>query len=382
MTTSPADEPIPLLDLARIHQDHAAEIEAAVLRVLRSGRYVLGPEVEGFERETQEYLKSGPVIGLSSGTDALLLALMALDLGPGDEVITTPFTFFATGGTIARVGAKPVFVDIDPETHNLDLAAVAAAITPRTKALMPVHLFGRAVPMGPMLELARRQGLAVVEDCAQAIGTLDEGVAVGTRAPFGAWSLFPSKNLGAAGDAGFLTVNDPARVEKARSLRAHGEVRRYHHRWVGGNFRIDAIQCALLRVKLRHLDAETEGRRRHAERYGALFESQGLREWVRPPAPEGNSKHSYHQYTVEAERRDELVDFLGKRQIGCGVYYPVPLHLQECFQSLGYRPGSLPRAEAAAKRVVSLPIHSRLAESQLERVVGAIAEFYRGIRSR
>jgi len=371
-----ADEPIPLLDLARIHRDHAEEIEAAALGVLRSGRYVLGPEVEAFEREAQQYLGSGPVIGVSSGTDALLLALMALGIGAGDEVITTPFSFFATAGTIARVGARPVFVDIDPQTHNIDAARIERAITSRSKAILPVHLFGRAVPMGPLIELARRHRLAVIEDCAQAIGTLDDGRSVGTRAAFGAWSLFPSKNLGAAGDAGFLTVNDPEILERARSLRAHGETRRYHHRWVGGNFRIDALQCAILRVKLRHLDAENDGRRKNAELYGRLFAERRLLDWVRPPAPEGSSRHSYHQYTVEVGRRDALAEFLGKRQIGCGVYYPVPLHLQECFAPLGSGAGSFPNAEAAAGRVLSLPIHGRLRPQEIERVVSAIGEFF------
>jgi dTDP-4-amino-4,6-dideoxygalactose transaminase len=370
--------PIPLLDLAEVHRRNAGEIEAAVLQVLRSGRYVLGPEVEGFEREAQEYLGSGPALAVSSGTDALLLALMCLDVAAGDEVITTPFTFFATAGTIARAGARPVFVDIDPKTHNIDAEAAARAVTAKTKILMPVHLFGRAAPMERLLQIAKAKNLRVIEDCAQAIGTYVGGVSVGTRSPLAAWSLFPSKNLGVAGDGGFLTINDPALVEKARALRTHGEVRRYHHRWVGGNFRMDAIQCAIARVKLRSLSAETEGRRRNAALYAEAFRAVELDETVALPSPEGETRHSYHQYTVEVPDRDALAEFLGKQQIGCGVYYPVPLHLQECFQSLGYREGSLPHAEAAAKRVLSLPIHSGLTAQQIERVVAAIQQFYRG----
>jgi dTDP-4-amino-4,6-dideoxygalactose transaminase len=375
---APDSEPIPLLDLAAVHADHAAEIEAAVLAVLRSGRYVLGPEVESFEREMQQFLGSGPVLGLSSGTDAILLALMALDIGPGDEVVTTPFTFFATAGTVARVGAKPVFVDIDASTHNIDPAAVAAAMTARTKCILPVHLFGRAADLDAMFDLSNKYAVPVVEDCAQAIGTMHRGRSVGTQAPFGTWSLFPSKNLGAAGDAGFLTVNDADLVAKSRSLRAHGEIEKYHHKWVGGNFRIDALQCALLRVKLKYLKKENGARRENARLYRQYFEQAGLAGGpVILPAPEGETVHSYHQFTLEVERRDALVEHLGKHRIGCGVYYPVPLHLQECFASLGYRRGQLPRAERAASRVLSLPIHGRLVPSQIERIVASIAGFYK-----
>ncbi|MBI3817767.1 MAG: DegT/DnrJ/EryC1/StrS family aminotransferase [Planctomycetes bacterium] len=371
------DEPIALLDLAATHRQHADEIEAAVLDVLRSGRYVLGPMVEAFERETQQFLKSGPVLGVSSGTDAILLALMALGIGPGDEVITTPFTFFATAGTVARVGATPVFVDIESKTHNIDPRAVESAITPRTKCILPVHLFGRSADLEALGKISVKYKIPIVEDCAQAIGTQFHGASVGTESPFGTWSLFPSKNLGAAGDAGFLTVNDPALWERTKSLRTHGEVQKYHHKWVGGNFRIDALQCAIVRVKLKYLAAENEGRRRNAAMYRQLFESSGVAEMVQLPEPEGATRHSYHQYTLEARDRDGLADFLGKRKIGCGVYYPVPLHLQECFASLRVRPGSLPRAEAAASRVLSLPIHGGLTPSQIERIVSAVAEYYK-----
>ncbi|MBL8692722.1 MAG: DegT/DnrJ/EryC1/StrS family aminotransferase [Planctomycetes bacterium] len=371
-----ADEPIPLLDLAAVHRAQAAEIEAAVLQVLRSGRYVLGPEVDGLEKELAAYLSSGPVLGLSSGTDAILLALMTLDVGPGDEVITTPFTFFATAGTVARLGAKPVFVDIDRATHNIDPKAVEAAITPRTKAVLPVHLFGRAADLDALTAICKRRGVPIIEDCAQAIGTRIRGRSVGIDSAFGTWSFFPSKNLGAAGDAGFLTVNDLALFDKAKSLRAHGEIQRYHHRWVGGNFRIDELQAAILRVKLRTLDAENSGRRRHADLYRQAISARGLDRVLRLPAPEGDTTHSYHQFTLEVPRRDECVEFLGKRKIGCGVYYPVPLHLQECFASLGYRRGSFPQAEEAAARVLSLPVNGRLTDAQIERVVDALAEFY------
>lgn len=377
-STPVTHEPIPLLDLAAIHKDHDAEIEGAVLEVLRSGRYVLGPVVDAFEKEMQQFLKSGPVLGLSSGTDAILLALMALGIGPGDEVITTPFTFFATAGTVARVGAKPVFVDIDPKTHNIDPRAVEAAITPRTRCILPVHLFGRAADLTELTKISVKYKIPVIEDCAQAIGTEVGGVSVGTASAFGTWSLFPSKNLGAAGDAGFLTVNDASLWDRTKSLRTHGEIQRYHHKWVGGNFRIDALQCAIVRVKLKYLPQENEGRRRNAARYQQLFKERGLAgEFVVPPAAEGATRHSYHQFTLEAAHRDELVEFLGKRSIGCGVYYPVPLHLQECFASSGQRRGSLPHAEAAASRVISLPVNGRLRDDELVRVVDAIAEFYK-----
>ncbi|MFN0205400.1 MAG: DegT/DnrJ/EryC1/StrS family aminotransferase [Planctomycetota bacterium] len=376
------DAPIPLLDLSAVHHDHAAEIEAAVLSVLRSGKYVLGAEVEAFEREMQQFLGSGPVLGISSGTDAILLALMALDLAPGDEVITTPFTFFATAGTIARAGAKPVFVDIDPKTHNIDPAAVAAAVTPRTKCILPVHLFGRAADLDPILELSKKKSIPVVEDCAQAIGTFHNGVSVGTRSIFGTWSLFPSKNLGAAGDAGFLTINDAnifARniFDRAKSLRAHGEIERYHHKFVGGNFRIDALQCAIVRVKLKYLQKENENRRRNADLYRSFFEAKNLLGVASLPAAEGATRHSYHQFTIEVDSRDALAESLSAQKIGCGVYYPVPLHLQECFAPLGYRRGQLPCAERAASRVLSLPIHGRLTPAEIERVTAAIAKFYK-----
>ncbi len=368
------NEPIPLLDLAAIHRAQAEEIEAAVLAVLRSGRYVLGPEVEALESELQQWLGSGPVIGLSSGTDAILLALMALDVGAGDEVVTTPFTFFATAGTVARLGAKPVFVDVEPSSLNLDPARLEAALGPRTKAILPVHLFGRPADLGRIGAVAARHGLPVVEDCAQAIGARIAGVSVGTRSAFGTWSFFPSKNLGAAGDAGFLTVGDPERAGRARALRAHGEIERYHHRWVGGNFRIDALQAAILRVKLRRLDEENAARARNAERYGTLFEEAGLLGEVALPTTAAGTTHAWHQYTIETPRRDAVAGFLGKRGIGCGVYYPVPLHLQECFASLGNRSGAFPVAEAAARRVLSLPIHGGLRPEQQQRVVAAVKE--------
>lgn len=370
------DAPIPLLDLAAIHSAHGAEIEQAVLQVLRSGRYVLGAEVEAFEREMQQYLASGPVLGISSGTDAILLALMALDIGPGDEVITTPFTFFATGGTVARVGAKPVFVDIDPATYNISPAAIEAAITPRTKCILPVHLFGAAADMARILQIARKHRLPVIEDCAQAIGTKEGGVNVGTQSIFGTWSLFPSKNLGAAGDAGFLTINDSAILEKTRSLRTHGEIKRYHHKFVGGNFRIDALQCALVRVKMKYLDVENANRRRNASIYAELFASRGLTDAVEVPVVPAGTVHSFHQFTIAVDRRDALVEHLTAQKIGCGVYYPVPLHKQECFTAPGARPVSLPAAERAASRVCSLPIHGRLREEEQVRVVDAIAKFF------
>jgi len=312
---------------------------------------------------------------VSSGTDALLLALMALDIGPGDEVVTTTYSFFATAGAISRVGATPVLVDIDPVTYNLDPEALAAAITPRTKAVMPVHLYGLCADMDAIVAIANRAGVAIIEDAAQAIGSIYKGSPAGGMGAFGCFSFFPSKNLGAFGDAGLVTTNDPALAKKAQLLRMHGMEPKYIHQLIGGNFRCDALQAAILRVKAPHLAAWTEARRLNARRYATLFRDAGLLDrMVLPVEPQG-SYHIYNQYVVRVPQRNELKAFLDARGIGNEIYYPVPFHLQPCFAGLGYARGAFPHAELAADQTIAIPIYSELSLDQQRTVVNAIAEF-------
>ena len=348
----------------------------AVTRVCDSQRFIGGPEVEGLERELCDTLGYPHAIGLSSGTDAVLAALMALDIGPGDEVITPTYSFFATAGCVVRVGAKPVLVDSEPDTFNIDTAAAIAAITPRTRAIIPVHLFGQAAEMAPITDAARRRGVAVIEDAAQAIGCSYQGKPVGTIGDVGCFSFFPSKNLGAFGDAGFATATDDAIARKLRLIRTHGMEPKYYHHLVGANFRIDAMQAAVLRVKLPHLSAWTAGRQRNAARYRALFADAGVQD-VSLPVEAPNRTHIYNQFVIRVPRRDQLKAHLDARGIGTEIYYPVPFHLQECFRDLGYRPGAFPVAEAQAKDSLALPIYPELAEAQQAAVVNAIRTFYR-----
>lgn len=376
---SPAQlQPVPPLNLAANFAEIRDEALEEVREILESGFYVLGPKVQAFEQAFAEYCGSPHALGVSSGTDAILLALMALDIGPGDEVIVPAFTFFCTGGCVSRLGATPVFCDIDPATFNLDLEDVRRRITPKTKAVMPVHLYGRVAELDPLLDVAAQHGLFIVEDAAQAVGGQDQlGRTAGTIGTFGAISFYPTKNLGAAGDAGALLCGDAALHDKATKLRLHGETQRYHHKYIGGNFRIDALQAALLRLKLKHLDAWVERRREVAHVYTQLFTSAGLAgEHVTLPE-EGPGRHVYHQYVLRCPRRDELVEHLKSRQIGFGIYYPVPLHLQECFADLGGKAGDLPHAEQAAKEVLALPMYPELTKGQQESVVAAVGEFYR-----
>jgi len=348
----------------------------AVTRVCDSQRFIGGPEVEGLERELCDTLGYPHAIGLSSGTDAVLAALMALEIGPGDEVITPTYSFFATAGCVVRVGAKPVLVDSEPDTFNIDTAAAIAAITPRTRAIIPVHLFGQAAEMAPLTEAAGKRGVAVIEDAAQAIGCGYRGQAVGTIGDVGCFSFFPSKNLGAFGDAGFVTATDDAIARKLRLIRTHGMEPKYYHHLVGANFRIDAMQAAVLRVKLPHLSAWTAGRQRNAARYRALFADAGVQD-VSLPVEAPNRTHIYNQFVIRVPRRDQLKAHLDARGIGTEIYYPVPFHLQECFRDLGYRPGAFPVAEAQAKDSLALPIYPELAEAQQAAVVNAIRTFYR-----
>ena len=348
----------------------------AVTRVCDSQRFIGGPEVEGLERELCDTLGYRHAIGLSSGTDAVLAALMALDIGPGDEVITPTYSFFATAGCVVRVGAKPVLVDSEPDTFNIDTAAALAAITPRTKAIIPVHLFGQAAEMAPIMDAASQRGIAVIEDAAQAIGCAYHGKPVGTIGAVGCFSFFPSKNLGAFGDAGFVTATDDAVAKKLRLIRTHGMEPKYYHHLVGANFRIDAVQAAVLRVKLPHLAGWSAARQRNAARYRALFADAGVRD-VSLPVEAPNRTHIYNQFVIRAPRRDQLKAHLDAAGIGTEIYYPVPFHLQECFRDLGYQPGAFPVAEAQAKDSLALPIYPELTEAQQAAVVTAIRTFYR-----
>jgi dTDP-4-amino-4,6-dideoxygalactose transaminase len=377
-----------MVDLAGAHAPLEAELEAAFRRVLRSGRFILGEEIDAFEREVAAALGVEHAIACSSGTDALLAALMALDLEPGDEVLCPSFTFFATGGCVWRLGARPVFVDVSAESCNAEHEHFAARIGPRTRAIVPVHLFGRLADMEPILDLGRRHGLPVIEDAAQALGATDHGRQAGTFGELGCFSFFPTKNLGAFGDGGMVAATDAALAAKVRSLRNHGQSSRYLHEIVGGNFRLDALQGALMRVKLPHVPAMNERRRQVAARYGELFVAAGLAPGHGPAGGAGESDraialprpagaaHVFHQYVIRvlpAGARDTLRRELDARGIETQIYYPVPLHLQPCFSSLGYRPGDLPTTERLANQVLALPMHPDLTAAQQERVVGEIA---------
>jgi dTDP-4-amino-4,6-dideoxygalactose transaminase len=385
---------VPLLDLKAQFAQIRAEVMPAIEQVCASQHFILGAHVHALEEEIAHYCGASAGIGVSSGTDALLLALMALGIGTGDEVITSPFTFFATAGTIARAGARPVFCDIDPLTFNLSPAAVQAFIDERcvrqgsqlvnratggrVKALMPVHLYGQSADMDPLMAIARQHGLKVIEDAAQAIGTAyTNGQRVGTFGDVGCFSFFPSKNLGAFGDAGLCTTNDAELAESMRVLRVHGGKPKYFHAVIGGNFRIDELQAAVLRVKLKYLDGWTQGRQRNAAYYDSAFADAALGQNLRTPRVIEGGRHIFNQYVVRVQRRDALKQRLAERGIGTEIYYPVPLHLQACFAYLNYRAGDFPHSELAAQETLALPIYPELEQAQLAHVVGTIAEFYR-----
>ena len=367
---------IPLIDLKAQFAPLRQDVLDAIARVCDTQHFILGPEVDALERELEIFLGVPYAVGVSSGTDALLAALMALDIGAGDEVVTTPFSFFATAGSIARVGARPVFVDIDPATFNIDAGAIARALTPRTKAIVPVHLFGQSADMGPIVDIAERAGVPIIEDAAQAIGASYRGRSVGGIGIVGCFSFFPTKNLGAFGDAGLVTTTQAPLARKLRSIRQHGGEVKYHHDVVGANFRIDALQAAVLRIKLPHLSNWTAARRRNAERYEALFRDAGLAGTVTLPMRSPDSTHMYNQFVIRAPERDALRAHLQAAGIGTEIYYPVPLHLQPCFRGLGYSTGSFPAAEAASSHVLALPIYGELTGDQQERVVGEIGRFF------
>lgn len=366
---------VPLLDLRAQYDAIRTDVEAAIQRVVESQHFILGPEVAALEREAAAYCGCGSAVGVSSGTDALLVALMALDVGPGDEVVTTPFTFFATAGVIARLGARTVFVDIDPATYNIDPSGIEAALTSQTKAIIPVHLFGRLADMDAVMRIAGAAHVPVVEDAAQAIGARDaRGRQAGAIGDMGCFSFFPSKNLGAFGDAGMVTTQDEALDSRLRQLRVHGMEPKYYHSMVGGNFRLDALQAAVLRVKLQHLDSWHESRRENAARYRTLFEEYDLGQHV--TLPEDVPGHIYNQFVIRVHDRDALRSHLAAAGVGTEIYYPLPLHLQECFADLGYGAGDFPHSERAAREVLALPIFPELTEDDLRHVTAAIARFY------
>ena len=368
---------VPLLDLKAQYRGIKAEILAVMEAVCDEQGFVLGPRVAEFEKAAAHYTAGRHAIGCASGSDALLLALMAFGVGPGDEVITVPFTFFATAGAISRLGAKPVFVDIESDSFNIDPHRIETAITPRTKALIPVHLFGQCADMAAINGIAKRRGLRVIEDACQAIGAAQEGRRAGVLADVGCFSFFPTKNLGGFGDGGLMTTDDNGLADALAMLRVHGSRVRYLHEAVGINSRLDALQAAILHVKLKYLDQWTEGRRRNAERYRRLFADAQLLDRVLLPVTRPGNFHVYNQYTVRVRQRDELRNYLKEKGVGTEVYYPLPMHLQNCYHNLGYHKGSFPVSERAAEEVLSLPIYAELTEDQQAYVVQMIAEFHR-----
>jgi dTDP-4-amino-4,6-dideoxygalactose transaminase len=370
---------VPALDLKAQYATIRDEIDRAVMAVLESQYFILGPEVAALEAEVAAYCGTRFAVGCASGSDALLLPLMAWGIGSGDEVITSPYTFFATGGAIWRTGAKPVFVDIDPATYNLDPARLEAAVTPRTKAIIPVHLYGQPADMNAINDVARRHHLLVLEDAAQAIGSAYQGKNSGGLGDAGAFSFYPSKNLGGCGDAGMIVTDDQDLAKQVARLRVHGMEPKYHHHEVGFNSRLDALQAAVLRVKLRHLDAWTEARRSVAASYRALFSRAGLTDEVVVPTEAAYGIHVYNQFVIRlgSRARDPLRAHLAAERIGTEIYYPIPLHLQVCFASLGHRPGDFPHSEAAARETIALPIFPELSTDSQRYVVDTIARFFR-----
>jgi dTDP-4-amino-4,6-dideoxygalactose transaminase len=362
---------VPLLDLKAQYADLRTEIDDAVRRVMESTRFIGGPEVTGLEEEVARYSQTPHAVACASGTDALLLSLWALGVGPGDEVITSAYSFFASAGTISNNGATPVFVDIDPRTYNLDVHKLEAAITPRTKAIAPVHLFGQCADMTAIKAIAERHKVWIIEDAAQAIGSEWEGKRAGSMGDFGCFSFFPSKNLGGAGDGGMIVSVNADYADRVRLLCNHGARPKYYHALIGTNSRLDSLQAAIIRVKLKHLDRWSEKRAQNARLYDGLFEGSRAGR----PYHDPRTRHIYNQYVVRSDRRDELKKFLDERSIGTEVYYPVPLHLQQCFASLGYREGDMPQAEAAARETLALPIYPELTEDQIRYVAASVREF-------
>jgi dTDP-4-amino-4,6-dideoxygalactose transaminase len=382
---------VPLLDLKAQYLAVKADVDTAVAEVMESQQFILGPKVEQCEKAIAQYCGSSYAVGVSSGSDALLVCLMAEGIGPGEEVITTPYTFFATAGAIARVGATPVFVDIDPVTYNLDPSQIPSKVTDRTRAIIPVHLYGQMADMDAVMRVAEKNGLVIIEDAAQAIGAEHNGRRAGMTGHYGCFSFFPSKNLAAAGDAGMIVTNDRERADKLMCLRVHGSKPKYHHKFIGGNFRLDAIQAAIVLAKLPYLDDWTAARQRNAKRYDQLFLESGLEVADTSALVSGRSakgdrhiflpkvvtdRHIFNQYVIRVSQRDQLKAALRQKGVATEVYYPVPLHLQECFASLGYEVGAFPESESAAKETLALPVHPELSEEQAGYVVDCIRDFF------
>jgi dTDP-4-amino-4,6-dideoxygalactose transaminase len=377
---------VPLLDLKAQYATIRDEINDAIQRVVESQYFILGPEVAALEEEIAAYSHCKFGVGVSSGTDALLLALMVIDLKPGDEVIVPSYTFFATAGAVVRLGATPVFVDIDPRTYNIDPNQIEAKINSRTRAIIPVHLYGQVAEMSPIMDIAQKHNLTVIEDAAQAIGSEYQEQRAGAIGHMSCFSFFPSKNLGAFGDAGMMTTNDPEIADRLKLFRNHGYKPKYYNAVVGGNFRLDSIQATVLRVKLKYLDKWTASRQENATTYRRLFDEAGLaigledfngnQNGVVLPHEEIERRHIYNQFVIRCNSRDELMAHLKANQIGCEIYYPQPLHLQECFDDLGYQMGDLPQSEAAARQTLALPIYPELTEVMQTRVVETITQFY------
>ena len=371
-----AEVSVPLLDLQAQYRPIREEILAAIVRVCDSQRFILGPENAALESELAGTLEIAHAIAVSSGTDALLVAMMALGIGPGAEVITPTYSFFATAGCASRLGATPVFVDVDPQTFNVDPAAIERAITPKTRAILPVHLFGLAADMTPIVDIARRANVPIIEDAAQAIGARYHGRQVGTFGLMTCFSFFPSKNLGGFGEGGLITTNDATLAREMRLLRNHGAEPKYFHHRIGGNFRLDELQAAVLRVKAPHLEAWTDARRRNADRYRALFEERGLSSRVELPIEPSGSRHIYNQFVIRGPARDALKAHLAARRIGTEIYYPVPFHRQACFEPVTRSGERFPVADRAAETSLALPIFGELTAAQQRHVVASIAEFY------
>ncbi len=378
---SPEAVPVPLLDLKLQYATLRDEIRKVTDELYESQLFILGPRVEAFEKAVAAYVGTKHAVGMSSGTDAQLAAMMALGVGPGDDVVTSPYTFFSSAGAVARLGARPVFCDIDPATFNVDPEKLAKAVTPKTRAIQPVHLYGQCADMEPILEVSRAKGIPVIEDACQSLGAGYRGRKAGALGTFGAFSFFPSKNLGGFGDGGMVTTDDDALASTLKALRMHGETSRYHHRLVGGNFRLDALQAAVLHVKLPHLDSWAEGRRRNAAEIEALYLEMGGRPYQEGglsfPAQAPGRHHVFNQFVVRVGkgRRDALKERLAARQIGNAIYYPVPLHLQECFSYLGGKEGDFPEAERAARETLAIPVFPELTAAQKRFLAFTLAEF-------
>ncbi|HNV68362.1 MAG TPA: DegT/DnrJ/EryC1/StrS family aminotransferase [Candidatus Ozemobacteraceae bacterium] len=365
---------VPLLDLKPQYGQFKDKLVPEILAIMESQMFILGPKVEKMEKELADYIGAKHALGVSSGTDAILIALMALDLKPGDEIITTPYTFFATAGCIHRAGAKAVFVDIEPDTFNIDPKKIEKAISKKTRAIMPVHLFGQCADMDAINAVAKAHNLPVIEDCAQAIGSKNKGRQAGNMSLAGCFSFFPSKNLGCFGDGGLITTNDSAYFDRIKRLRMHGQSGTYIHTEVGINGRLDALQAAVISAKLPLLAGWSDGRRRNAARYAELFKKIPQ---VKPPVARAENEHIYNQYVIRVPKRDDLKAHLTKHEIGCAVYYPLSLHEQECFKYLGYKKGDFPVSEEAAQCTLALPVFPELVPEQIDFVGKTIAEFYK-----